>query len=790
MRKNVKRALACAAAAVLAGGLTFAAACSGNYYSSAPLDGSYEYDEVVSNGGFAVQAGDWVYFINGVESNTADSNSYGDVVKGSLVRISLENLAAGNYSDVQTVVPLIMYSGDYDAGIYIYGDYVYYSTPSTARDSSGEVLNTRLEFKSTKLDGTETMTDYYFQSENTDLDYRFMEVDGTVYLVYATSEILYGTESRKNIHSVNLKTRTDTLLAYDVDSYAFDSLNTDSQYVYYTMGVTYNLGTDNASDADYNQVYRVRADAKAEKPPREYNFDYVEDFDAEEDPLYVNLGEFVFDGRGVFSGMTQFNYGYRADSDSDTSSDDANTLSGYTYEIVSYEDGKLYYTRTNSGDSAQMLLYVKDSEMDEDGDGKIDKSWNPVTGNPSAPAYGGKSLLYAASNVSGYNFVTNADGVPTGVIYTKDITNGYALMSATFSGGALTDIFPMATASDEINILTTSEETVNDTAYTFLYYSVSGEGNEYSIHRIALGGTDSDYNELPSFSETEAMSNYDDTKILDLDVVSTWYMPEILGGHIFFATATTDMTDYDYIMAFDLRDEGVTTATNVTMSNDDIEALNDLYDSVIGDEEGNEGIIASIDEEDFQNLPNALRFAFYAGASQVNRVDELIADWVDEGEDEEYLFSVESAEMYKDFINATGTYADLAEEGTRKVNGADLHPNTRDYFYCLVGVMTEDDAENYIEDLAGDYLPAAPTTEEGWFESLSTGEKVGFIIGVCAGGIIIIAAAVLIPVLVIRKKKKTLPQYNKKRIKVDTTDDRDIDVYASDEPQDGDSENK
>ena len=40
------------------------------------------------------------------------------------------------------------------------------------------------------------------------------------------------------------------------------------------------------------------------------------------------------------------------------------------------------------------------------------------------------------------------------------------------------------------------------------------------------------------------------------------------------------------------------------------------------------------------------------------------------------------------------------------------------------------------------------------------------------------------------KKKKTLPQYNKKRIKVDTTDDRDIDVYASDEPQDGDSENK
>lgn len=788
MRKNVKRALACAAAAALAGGLTFAAACGGNYYSSAPLDGDYSYTEVVSNGGFAVEAGDWVYFINGVESNTAENNSYGDVVKGSLVRISHENLAAGNYSEVQTVVPLIMYSGDYDAGIYIYGDRVYYSTPSTARDSSGEVLNTRLEFKSTKLDGTQTMTDYYFQSENTDLDYRFMQVGETVYLVYATSEILYGTEARTNIHSVNLSTRTDTLLAYDVESYAFDSVNADSQYVYYTMGVTYNLGTDKSSEADYNQVYRVRADATAESAPREYNFDYVEDFDAEEDPLYVNLGEFVFDGRGVFSGMTQFNYDYDRESDSDTSSDDANTLSGYTYEIVSYEDGKLYYTRANSGESTPRLLYVKDSEMDENGDGKIDESWNPVTDNPSAPAYGGQALLYAASNVSGYDFITDAEGNPTGVIYTESISSGEALMTATFSDGALTNEIPMTTASDEITILTTSEETVNGTPYTFLYYSVSGEGNEYSVHRIALGGTDSDYNELPSYSETEAMSNYDDTKILDLDVLSTWYKPEVLAGHIFFATATTDMTDYDYIMAFDLRDEGVTTATNVTMSNEDIEALNDLYDSVIGEEEGNEGLIASIDEEDFQNLPDALRFAFYAGASQVNRVDDLIAEWVAEGEDEEYLFSVESAEMYKDFVNATGTYADLATEGTRKVNGVDLHPNTRDYFYCLVGVMTEEDAEDYIEDLAGDYLPAAPEEEEGWFESLSTGAKVGFIIGVCAGGIIIIAAAVLIPVLVIRKKKKALPQYNKRRIKVDTTDDKNIDVYASDEQQNSDSE--
>ena len=37
-------------------------------------------DAVSSNGGFAVVKGDYVYFINGVETYTAD-NKYGDVVK-------------------------------------------------------------------------------------------------------------------------------------------------------------------------------------------------------------------------------------------------------------------------------------------------------------------------------------------------------------------------------------------------------------------------------------------------------------------------------------------------------------------------------------------------------------------------------------------------------------------------------------------------------------------------------------------------------------------------------------
>ena len=771
MRKKVKKALVCAAAALIAAGLTVTAACSGNYKSDA-LTGDIS-GNVVSNGGFAVEKGNYIYFINGVESNTA-VNSFGDVLKGSLVRISKENLAAGNYASVETVVPLIMYSGNYDGGIYIYGDYVYYSTPSAAKDSSGATLNSRLGFKRSKLDGSETMSGYYFQSENTAVDYRFVEVDGKVYLMYALSESLYGEEDAvSNIHSVNLETGKDTLLAYNVDSYFFDEDNLSNPYVYYTMNVTYNMGTSNAVEAEYNQIYRVCADAA--EGDRTYDFSYIEDYDAKSDPVYVNLGEFVFDGIGALCDLTQFNYGYDPAKDEDTSSDKTNTLSGYTYEIVHYADGTLYYTRTPASNVTEVLLYTDDAEVGA-------SSWNPVSGNPAATDnYGGRMLLLNGTSLSDYTFITDSEGKPSGVIYTDNDT----LMSANFEGGSLKNEVRLSNVSGEVTILGISEETAYaglpaadgaasaKAEYTFLYYGVAGEGNSYSVHRIALGGTAEDYEEFPADDST---SNYNDTRILDLDVSSGWYMPEIISGYFFFPSETSDMMDYDYVMAFDLRPEGAAASDDTTMSNTQIEEIHDLYDSVMGEDDG---VIAGIDGEDFENLPNALRYAFYT--RDAGYLDELIQMWEDEGEDEEYLYSTESAQMYKDFINAEGEYAEFKQH-SKQINGETVYATSRDYYYNLVGKMTEEDAEDYTTSLRSDYMQAEPTeAEEGWFESLSTGAKVGFIIGVCVAGIIVIGAAVLIPLFIIRKKRKALPRYNKARIKVDTTDDKNIDVYDADD---------
>ncbi|MDE6000748.1 MAG: hypothetical protein K2G96_00265, partial [Clostridia bacterium] len=284
MRKFLTKIICFVAAVIAAVGLIVVSACS-DVYKAKPLSGEniFTDDKAVSNGGFVVEKGDYIYFINGRESNTAD-NTFGSVVKGAIMRISKSDLAARNYSSVDTVVPLVVYSGNTNAGIYIYGDYIYYSTPSTEKNSNGEVLNDRLTFNRTKLDGTDTNKDYFIQHSTNSLEYRYVEVDGVVYLLYvATSESLYGT-SCTNLHSLNTQTGVNTVLAYNVSAVTFDSNDLTNPRVYYTMNVPDFVSGSTSTFSSYNQIYTVTADATT---PNEYDFTEVEDYDASTNPLYI-----------------------------------------------------------------------------------------------------------------------------------------------------------------------------------------------------------------------------------------------------------------------------------------------------------------------------------------------------------------------------------------------------------------------------------------------------------------------------------------------------------------------
>ncbi len=752
MRKIFNKIICFTAVSVATLGIFSASACSNQNKGKLP-DYVSSNNEAVSNGGFAVEKDDYVYFINGKEVNTAD-NTFGNVVKGAVMRISKDNLSNRNYSEVDTVVPQIAYSGNYNAGLFIYGDYVYYATPSTDKNSDGEVQNSVLAFKRTKLDGTDTTKNYFVQYPDNSIQYRYVaDEEGKVYLMYvATNENLYGT-SCTNLHSYNVETGENTLLAYNVDSVMFDSTDVTNTRVYYTMKVTdFVLGT---TSSNYNQIWTVEAD---DTTPNEYDFSDIEDYDAEENPLYVNCGTLVFDGIGKVEGMTESVTQFNSKEEGAGSVD----RSAYKYTLSNYQNDTLFYTRTSTENDTAMLFTAKQDDI-------LKSDWKPVAGNPSYT----DCLIRDSSSASSYTYLFN-DGEldevlildSTGIIKSK-VENG-KLLTSKDNNGTFDKSFNM-TDDGQATLLFLDEQS------HYIYYSLSG-GNGYTVNRLCYDGSYGNYNGLPV--ET-VVNDYTPIRILDLDAASDWYKPELIEGQLLFPTQTNNMTEYVYVMACDLRKDK---ASAEVMNNPDVDKLlNERY-------EGISEKIGEVDETVYENLQNALRYALYTNdADYIDTLNKAYADILDY--DEEHFWSKQSVAKYKEFVAASesGEWSEYSD--TVKVNGKDVAANKLDFYYSLLGKMNEADAEAYDTLLKTTYLQGWPEKEGTWFENLSTGAKVGFIIGVVAGGLIVIAAAVIITLVIIKKRKKKMPVYNKKRIKVDTTDDKNIDVYSDEERAPDSSDN-
>ena len=755
MRKFFKKTICVLAAAAMGASLFTATACGGVYKSEA-LKGDIS-GNVVSNGGFAVEKGDYIYYINGKQTNTAD-NTFGNVETGAIMRISKGNLAAKNYANVETVVPEIAYSGNNNAGLFIYGDYIYYSTPSAEKNSDGEVQNSDIVFKRAKLDGTETMKGYYAKYSDNSIEYRFVEKGGVVYLIYvAKSESLYG-KSYTNIHSVNTVTGEDTLLAYNVDSVMFDKANVQNPRVYYTMKVTDYI-TSTTADDKYNQIYTVEADVK--EGPVKYDFSYLSDYNAEEDPLYINLGTLVLDGIGMIKGnlnATQFN----AEEIKNGTELSKLTRSPYTYTLSNYQNGTLFYTRTSTNNSTAALFAVKESELLKEGR-------KPAIDNPE------NYLVVDGSSASSYTYLFDDNNNLTGAF----IASGSGLIKAAVVDGELkTDV----DNKNSYYLTKSGTATILFTQDNYVYYSVSGSSaNGYIINRLDYTGNYDQYNKMP---EKDGTNEYTPVRILDLDCSSGWYLPEMFEGVIFFSSATTNMasynsetTGYSHIMVCDINGE------NGIMTNSEIEALNDKYSGVTEK-------IDDVDESEYKNLKNAYYYAFYTGdADLLGEINAAYAESATNKEDEEEsttedveYWSEKTIAKVKEFVATEGDWADYAKD-TRKINGVDIAANRHDYYYTLLGKMTDADAELYNDYIQNTYLRAWPEEAPGWFESLSKGAKAGFLIGVIGGGLIVIAAGVVVTVIVMKKRRSKLPTYTKKRIKVDTTDDKSVDVYATEESE-------
>lgn len=751
--------------------------------------------DVVSNGGFAVEKGNYIYFINGIQGNSAN-NDYGTPVRGAIYRIAKSDYAARNYLSAECVVPLIAYAGNYTAGLYIYGDQIYYSTPSTVKNAEGEVQYDQLEIRSTKLDRSQTSA-HYTRFEKAPTDFRFVQgEDEKVYLLYVTAEEKLYNESTgvKNIHSLDLASGTDKLLAYNVDTCFFDTDNLENGRVYYTMNV-YDYSV--AENTSYNQVYTVTADAPEISPDDRYGdlsklvgWQLPDEEANTPGSIYKNSGTLVFDGVGPLDKKLPFNY--PANKNVTEGADKANTLT-YKYTIKGYRNGNLLYNRTSANNSSATDLYILNDNdyLASSATTKIDNTayktgFNPIDGNAQAV-----KVMDDGSNAANYKYLYDGNGKITAALISE--SNGGITINKLVDGKFGTDI----KISEDSNYYTIVPDVSASLLFVqgeYLYYSVSG-GNGYTINRVKYGeGGPGDYE---PWQPSEGENSYPAAvKILDIDASNDWYMPEIIQNQLMFASAASDMSSYNYVMVCDLRSPS---DPDVMMSNAEIRKLNDLLAGIekviTGDKYyGNTELYPS---SKYANLQNALRYVYYSG-DKTYYTKELQAQ-VNEGlaEDADKRLSDETlAEINKFFTpgseNPWGKYEISDTEKvnygdiTATVNGATVYANMREYYYSVIGKMTDEDIKARNEYLQSEYgipLPEEETEEKvSWFNSLSAGWKACFIIGVIVGSLLVIGGVAYGVIWFMRRKdkKKREDAPKRRRIKVDTTDDKSVDVYNVD----------
>ncbi len=715
MRKMLKKVMTVFTAGALTLGAISLAACGGGF--TPPTGGPSGSDSEGSNGGFVVTKGDYVYFINGVEASSAD-NTYGTPVKAALMRIKKSDIESKK-NTAETVIPSLMVSADYTSGIYVYGDRVYYATPSTVKNLQGAIQSDYLDYKSADLNGNHIKS--YFNVSDSATTYRYIEVDGTVYLVYVNNE---------ELHSYNTSNGTDTTLAAG-GTYVFDSLDKTQKYVYYTMPVTAQIDVeDGAVERSYNQIYRVSVETT--EAPYEYSYrqDYLDEHDNEEP--YTNLGEIVLDGIGAsFTGdPTQFTHDL-------TSGVTPGTPIGYSYTLQSYQNGGIYFTRSDIAQTGTVgeggwLYYLSESELES-------SSWNSINGN-------GKEYLDVVAQDT-----TNAS--TTALFYLDDEGHHYLYVSNNSIFRAdVTDDTGMAETTlltrDANGATLSMLDRESDSVYDYVYFTRSGTGGN-NIYRIAYNGTAEDYKSL----------NYDETKpfrpqqLLEIEHARSWYPFEIIDNLLFYADAETIGTaSYNYVSVLSLKN-----ASGKLLSGEELKALNEKYDAILGDE----GYIADLQSNSNTKLATAVRYYFYVGNTAA--LDENLQEAKDAGKADDYLYSEDDYQAFLAYTKGEGDAAEYKEY------------NTRSYFVTEIGKKSEADAESvdtYWKGALEHYT--APAEEEP--EGLPTWAWV--LIGV---GIGLVVAAIGVGIYFVLRSRKQEEAPEEEKMYVDTTDDKSVDVYAEEE---------
>ena len=159
-------------------------------------------DVVEGNGTLAVTKGDYVYYTNGYKgyADVGETNKLGNVTYSALYRTKLvdgkvvenekeldedgEEIFDKTQGIQHTDILVSKVCGFEYSGLYIFGDYIYYTTPNNQKNKELQVCTDLVDFCRTRIDrssGQELL--YTTTNPGSSVDYTMYELDGTVYLI-------------------------------------------------------------------------------------------------------------------------------------------------------------------------------------------------------------------------------------------------------------------------------------------------------------------------------------------------------------------------------------------------------------------------------------------------------------------------------------------------------------------------------------------------------------------------------------------------------------------------------
>ncbi len=349
MKKTYKILIMCLVVCLAVG---IFAACENTKFG--PI-GTTEYKnaEVINNGGLAIRQGGYLYYVNGMDSTDnikkPEDNYFGKAsVKGSIMKSKINS--DGTLSETAVVVPKMFYTSAANGGMYIYGEWIYYLSPSTKTDNKSNVLSSQSVAARTKIDGTKTE------------EIATLSSNSTQYVFTEKAFVYYEDSTLKKVGYTSSKVdKKPTDIAKEVTSVLFTQ---KSSVVFFTKATESDVRSNNNVFVCVNgEVKSVTTDDTYEGSAGDLNKQFtfaLVSYDAKENTLFYTKAKLSND-----ASKTTSTYGYKFGDDftlQPAKEKKFSTTALSTFVNLGFDKGLLDYS------AAELKLYKplnEDAVVDE-----------------------------------------------------------------------------------------------------------------------------------------------------------------------------------------------------------------------------------------------------------------------------------------------------------------------------------------------------------------------------------------------------------------------------------------